>query len=196
MSDEEIIREVDKDEPFYRNSGGGVTFSGGEAMIYPERVKKIAEDYKKRGISTVIETCGYVPWENFEQVIDYIDIFLFDIKMIDDQKHVKYCGGSNQIILSNVVKLDKRADVIIRMPIIPGINDSERDIRMAAEWITENLSNNKRIHLLAYHNLGRNKYDALGRKYLLDGIDPPDDSRMEEIKSKFEAHNFEVTIGG
>ena len=197
MSDDEIIREVDKDMAFYKNSGGGITFSGGEAMIYPEHVRDIARKYKEDGVSTAIETCGFVPWENYKMVMDYIDIFLFDIKMLDEKKHLKYTGGSNRQILENARRLHEQGKTVIpRMPIIPGINDSKEDIARAAKWMKANLGDGLQMHVLPYHNFGLNKYRALEKPYFLEDLKAPEDEQMEAVKAQFEEYGFDVNIGG
>ncbi len=196
MSVSEVIKEADKDMTFYRSSGGGITFSGGEAMIYPEFVCEVMKHYKEVGVNTAIETCGYVEWDAYEKVAEYLDLALFDVKMIDDEKHIKYCGGSNQKILHNLTELSKRVETVVRMPMIPGINDSKEDIRKVGEFLKSLEGRIKEVHILAYHNFGVNKYHALGRSYLLDDIKAPSDEHMDEIKKQLEGYGYEVIIGG
>ncbi len=196
MSIEEIKNEVDKDLVFYRNSGGGITFSGGEAMCFPETVRELAKYYKEvQGISTAIETCGCVAWESYEKVLPYMDLIMFDLKCIDDEKHIKYTGGSNKQILQNVRRIAKLADTVIRIPIIPTLNDSREDIDAFGKFIKE-LETVNVIHILPYHDLGLSKYAALGRNYMLKDIKTPSDEHMQNIKKQFERYGFEVNIGG
>lgn len=196
MSIEEIKKEVDKDLIFYRNSGGGITFSGGEAMCFPETVKELAKYYKEvQGVSTAIETCGYVAWENYEMVLPYLDFVMFDLKCIDDERHKEYTGGSNKQILENARRIAKIAKTVIRIPIIPTLNDSVEDIDAFGKFVKE-LKTVNVIHILPYHDLGLSKYLALGREYMLKGIKAPSDEHMQEIKRQLEGYGFEVNIGG
>lgn len=196
MSLEDIKKEVDKDIPFYRNSGGGVTFSGGEPMCHPDAVEELARYYKEeQGVSVAVETCGYVPWENYQRTVKYLDLALFDLKCIDDEKHIKYTGGSNRQILDNISKISKLVKTVARIPIIPSVNDSPEDIDAFRGFIKE-LGTIDTVHILPYHNYGMNKYAALGRDYLLRELEAPSDEHMDDIKKQLEGYGFEVNIGG
>ena len=203
MTLDEIKKNVDRDMVFYKNSGGGITFSGGEPMCFPDQIYELAEYYKKQGVTTAVETCGYVPFENFEKVLPYIDLVMYDLKIMDDEKHIKYTGGSNKQILENLRKISQKVRIVVRIPIIPGINDSDEDIDQFGKFITELNSHitelNSRIdtiHILPYHNFGLNKYDALGKEYLLYDIKSPSHECMEDIKSRLELFGFKVITGG
>ena len=196
MSLDEIKEAVDKDIVFYRNSGGGITFSGGEAMCFPEVVRDLAKYYKEeQQVSTAIETCGYVAWENYEQVIPYLDLVMYDLKCMNDERHMRYTGGSNKRILENLEKISKSVDTIVRIPIIPSVNDSKEDIDAFGTYIRD-LGTIRTIHILAYHNYGMSKYEALGRNYQLKDLEAPSDEHMQEIKEQLEGYGFEVNIGG
>lgn len=192
---EEMITEADKDRPFYETSGGGVTFSGGEPALWPDHVREIAKHFSEEGISTAIETCGYAPWENYEKFIDYIDLVMFDVKIWDPEKHKEYCGASNELVFENLKKISKNNNTVIRMPIVPGINDSEEEIRSIAEYI-KSLDTIETIHILAYHNMATGKYDGLGKTYALPDVEPPTDEHMQSIKTVIEEYGFIVKIGG
>lgn len=197
MTLDEIKAEADKDLVFYRNSGGGITFSGGEAMCFPEAVREIARYYKEeQKVSVAVETCGCVPWENYEMVIPYLDLVMYDIKLIDDKKHIEYTGGSNAQILENIKRIYKKVKTVIRIPIIPGINDSKEDIDDFGKFAGSMRDGIDTIHILPYHNLGLNKYHALGRKYELEEIKAPSDEDMEKIKTRLEGYGVNVVIGG
>lgn len=196
MTLDEIKEAVDKDLVFYRNSGGGITFSGGEAMCFPEVVHDLAKYYKEyHKVSTAIETCGYVPWENYERVIPYLDLAMYDLKCMNDERHVRYTGGSNKLILENLEKISKRVETVVRIPIIPSVNDSKEDIEAFGTYIRD-LETIKTVHILAYHNYGMGKYTALGRNYQLKDLETPSDEHMQEIKQQLEEYGFEVNIGG
>jgi len=196
MTLEEIKKEVDKDMVFYKNSGGGITFSGGEAMCFPGAVRELAKYYKEKGVSTAIETCGYVPWQNFEEVLPFMDLVMYDLKVMDDEKHIRYTGGSNSEILNNLKKISKEVNTVVRIPIIPTINDSKDDIDSFGQFLVQMKDDIKVIHLLPYHNLGINKYNALGKKYELEDLKAPTDEHMQAIKTQLEEYGFTVNIGG
>ena len=195
---ESVLEKVNKDIPFYRNSGGGITFSGGEPLMHPDFVVGIARDCREKGLNTAVETCGFVPWENIEHVISWIDLFLFDIKFIDGRKHTEYCGHSNELILKNFKRLceEERGRIVVRMPMIPGINDSGRDIALAGMFLRKCKEKISGIHILPYHNYGVSKYDALGIPYALSHLESPTDERMKKIKDALEGYDLQIQIGG
>lgn len=196
FSNEEIREKVDKDYAFYKNSGGGITFSGGEPLLHPQFILDIAKNYRDRGLNSAIETCGYVPWKNFQMVEPWIDLFLYDLKFIDAQKHERYCKKGNKLILDNLRRLCKNSQVVVRMPIIPGINDTESDLDLAGAFLSEIKSEISGIHCLPYHNLGASKYDALGIEYKLSDVEMPKNEHMETVKRKLEQYDLDVQIGG
>ena len=196
MTEAEVIQDIDSDAAFYRTSGGGVTFSGGEPLLQPEFIKRIAADYREKGFNSAVETCGCVPWKNIEKVKDWIDLFLYDVKFVDEEKHVTYCGAGNQLIMDNLQRLCETAKVIVRIPIIPQINDTERDLELFTEFLKNIQGELEGIHILPYHNFGVSKYDSLGKEYKLSHIKVPDHEHMEQIKGMFESHGLNVLIGG
>lgn len=196
LSAADAKRVVDKDVPFYKNSGGGITFSGGEPMLHPDFIVDLAKEYRELGLNSAVETCGCVPWENFEKVKSWIDLFLFDLKFMDSSKHKEFCGSGNELILSNLRKICQSNRVIVRMPIIPGINDTEEDIERAAVFLKKIKEKIEAIHCLPYHNFGISKYEALDIDYKLSGVEIPKAEYMEYIKKMFELHGLSVQIGG
>ncbi len=198
LSCEQVEKEVDKDLLFYRNSGGGITFSGGEPLLYPQFVTQIARGYRKKGLNTAVETCGFVQWENFETVIPWIDLFLFDIKFIDSRKHKTYCGQENTLILENFKKIcrEEHCHIIARTPIIPGINDERRDLELLGDFLGERKSMIYETHILPYHNYGISKYNALGVPYELSDLKSPTDEYMQKIRDMLEQYGLNVRIGG
>ena len=187
---------IDRDLPFYRNSGGGVTFSGGEPLLHPDFIIEIARAYRALGLNSAAETCGCVPWENFERLLPWIDLFLFDLKIVDNEKHRRYCGSGNERIIANLRALCPRSRVVLRMPMIPGINDSEDDIAAACALIGSLEGTLEGIHCLPYHNYGISKYEALGLPYALEHIPLPPEGYMDRIQAMFAAHGLAVQIGG
>jgi len=193
-----VIGEIEKDALFYKNSGGGVTFGGGEPLLYPEFIDAVASRCRSAGIPVAIETCGFVPWRNFEVILDNVDLVMFDIKHMDPQKHKELCGRSNQSILKNLKRLSQRGDVevIVRVPIIPGLNDAEDNIRKTIKFVASLKGNIKGIELLPYHKFGENKYQRLERKYSLAGLKIPGDEHMQNIKSMMDGYGLDIKIGG
>lgn len=193
-----VMKEIEKDVAFYRNSGGGVTFGGGEPLLYPDFVSAVAKRCQSAGIPVAIETCGYVPWKNLERVLDNMDLVMFDIKHLDPKMHKELCGCSNQLILKNLKALSRinNTEVIVRFPIITGLNDTEDNVNSTARFVASLNGNIKRVELLPYHKFGEKKYERLGRKYTLKGLEIPSDEHMHAIESIMENYGLNVQIGG
>lgn len=156
----EVLKEVLKDKAFYNNSNGGVTFSGGECMLQIDFLCEILKKCKEKSIHTAVDTAGNVPWSYFEKILKYTDLFLYDIKLFDSEKHIKYTGADNITILNNLQKLFKvGANVWIRIPIIGGVNDSAEEMIKIKNFLSPYKP--LKTELLPYHNLGTHKYDAL-----------------------------------
>ncbi|MDO5650252.1 MAG: glycyl-radical enzyme activating protein [Gallicola sp.] len=193
---EEIFKDIDKDAVFYEVSGGGVTFSGGEPFYQPELLLELVKGSKERGYHVAVDTSGETSWENMEKVLPYVDLFLYDLKMVDDEKHKKYVGASNRIILENLIKLDeKNANINLRLPLIKGINDLEEDILKILDFIKD-LNNISQINLLEYHSMGKEKYPRLGMVNELTGDEQLGGEKMEAIEKIFEKAGYKVVIGG
>lgn len=191
----DILEIVKKDLPFYQISGGGVTFSGGEATSQGAFLLGLAKAMNENNIHTCIETCGYAKWETLESIVPYIDIFLFDIKTIDDDEHTALTGVSNALILENLCKLFKiGADVIVRIPIIPGLTDTDKNIHDTLTFLKKHAPGSS-VSLLPYHRLGTSKYKKLNMDYSLEQIIPPSPGDMQRLKDIFVAHGFQVTVG-
>jgi pyruvate formate lyase activating enzyme len=193
---DEILKEIQKDQMFYDESGGGVTFSGGEPLSQPALLKQTAMLCKQHEIHTCVETCGFAKWEDIENVMPYIDVFLFDLKHMDANKHKKMIGVSNETILRNFEKLianDKK--VIVRIPIITTYNDDETSVNAFIDYLKD-IAPSSRVDLLPYHRLGLSKYKSINVDYELRGLLPPSEQKMKEIKDKFATNGFNVSIGG
>lgn len=179
-STDEILEEIIQDKPFYDNSDGGVTFSGGECMLQLDFLSEILKKCKENGISTAIDTAGFVPFSSFEKIIPYTDVFLYDLKTTDNEIHKKYVGADNMLILDNLKKLLKTQKRIwVRMPIIPGVNDKKEDIEEATHFF-EKYGIPEKIELLPYHSMGENKYRAIGKEPVIFNV--PDKEKMDELK--------------
>lgn len=157
----EVIAIAAKDSMFYRNSGGGLTASGGEALIQPAFLHALFRECRIREIDTALDTCGYAPWSTLDSILDCTDLVLFDIKHIDSEIHKELTGVSNELILENARNIvAKGVPIIIRVPLIPGLNDSEENIRGIAELSVE--LGRVEVNILPYHRFGFGKYEALG----------------------------------
>ena len=192
---EDAVEEVRKDAVFYRHGGGGACISGGEPSLQTDFTAEFLKECQDHGIYTSIETCGYASWDKLSQVAQYADLILYDIKHMDSIKHKEGTGVSNELILENLKKLAKMGKKIrIRVPVIPGYNDSEDNLKKTAEFMVSN--NLKYIDILPYHSFGEGKYERLCNKYDYAGKQAPSDEEMEKRKALLESYGLQVTIGG
>jgi len=189
----EVMTEVESDEPFYRNSGGGMTVSGGEPLLQGEFVRHLLETAKQRGLHTALDTSGYAPWEVIAEVLEYVDLALYDIKHLDPKSHQQGTGKDNLMILDNARRTAATVRTWLRFPLIPGYNDSEENLRKLAEFGTQ--IGVEKISLLSYHRWGESKYERLGRKYLFKQAESPSNEHVDEAKRILEAGGIKVTIG-
>jgi pyruvate formate lyase activating enzyme len=192
---DELFREIVKDVPFYEQSGGGVTFSGGEALCQIEFVEELARRCQQNGISVVIDTCGHVPFSHFLRVMPFTDVFLYDIKHMNAERHRCHTGSTNNLILDNLVQLTAAgAKVNLRIPLIEGINADDANLREIVKLAKQ--CHIVHVNLLPYHDVGRDKYMKLNREYLKDHLDRPSDERLTQIQKMFASHGFHTNIGG
>lgn len=198
MDVDEVLREVAKDSGFYDRSGGGLTLSGGEPLAQADFAGELLRRYKEDefGISTVVETCGAVDWTAVSRVLPYTDLFLFDIKHMDPEQHRRFTGVDNIRILENARKIATTGKkLIVRLPLIPGCNDDEENLRRTAEF-AHGLPGVDQIDILPYHRLGEPKYPRLDRRYALEGTLSPSPDRVAASRRIFEAVGLQVRIGG
>jgi len=197
---DELVKEAKKDLIFYEQSGGGVTLSGGEVMDMKnfDFVVELCRKLHREGISVFIDTSGYAPYERFEKILPYVDVFLYDIKRITREEHIEYIGVDNALILENLKRLsDAGAGLYIRIPVIGGVNASPASITRAINFLKENNIKARQINLLPYHDIGKGKYAGLDRPYEDTKMLIPDKGEMEQFKTMFEEHGFsKVYIGG
>jgi len=193
---EELYREIAKDSPFYRRSKGGVTVGGGEPTMQHEFVTEFLKKCKQHYIHTVIETCGYVKWEHLERILQYVDLLYYDIKHMDPVVHKELTGVSNELILENARQASAMRPMIIRIPTVPGLTDSDDNISATARFAAELGENLQRIELLPYHKFGTQTYDRLGWKYELTDVEPPSDDHMKRLKDIVESCGVKAQIGG
>lgn len=192
----EIIDEILLDLPYYRRSGGGLTLSGGEVLAQADFARELLREAKSYGLHTAIETAASLPYSEIEKLLPYLDLVLMDIKLMNPEKHREYTGTSNERILENARLLAKSGvELIVRTPVIPGVNDSPEEIR-AISTFAKSLGTVREHHLLPYHRLGMDKYDGLGRRYSLKEIEPPTRAKMEHLLSIAEESGLRCQIGG
>ena len=192
----ELLAEVTRDSTYFRRSNGGVTVGGGEPALQHEFVAAFLEGLKRLHIHTAIETCGYVSWQRLRRLLDFLDLVYLDIKHMNRAEHERLTGVSNEPILENARRVSESHPLILRLPIVPGINDSEENIATAARFASELGPNLLRVELLPYHKLGVPTYRRLGRAYALEALDAPTRSTMLRLKDIVEASGVQAQIGG
>ena len=194
----QVFREVNEDVLFYENSGGGVTLSGGEPLVQPDFSIGILKLCKEAGIHTAIDTCGFAAWDTLKTVLEFVDLALFDFKHMDRDQHKKYTGVSNELILENAKRIhhELALPMLARVPLLPGYNDSEEDLKHIAAFIAGSLGDGMTVHLLPYHRLGVTKYERMGEPDKVIPIQPPGDEHMEKVKTIFDSFDLTVKIGG
>ncbi|MCX8032413.1 MAG: glycyl-radical enzyme activating protein [Thermoleophilia bacterium] len=188
MSVEEVMAVVKRDADFYRDSGGGVTISGGEALMQPEFALELLKACKEAGFHTCLDTSGQGSLEALRKLIPYVDLFYYDIKHIDPDIHYQYTGCTNKQILRNFIEVaSSKVPLVVRIPVIPGFNDNLRDIGQIAELVATEAPHAS-VHLLPYHRYGQQKYAQLGREYPMPDVEPPSqeflDAACAAVKSR------------
>ena len=192
----EVMGVLERDRKFYENTGGGVTFSGGEPFAQCQFLRELARTAKARKLHTAVETCGFVPWERIRSVLDFIDLVLYDIKHMDPEKHVKGTGVPNELILENLKRINSAGiSIRARMPLVPGYNDSVENIRATAAFIS-GLSNLEALDILPYHRMGEPKWGQLDRSYALRGVSPHTKEQLDKLATIAREYGIEVTLGG
>jgi len=189
----EVVAEVERDRPFYEQSGGGVTFSGGEPLAQPAFLAEALHTCRLREIHTVLDTSGYAPWAALDALRADVDLFLFDVKLVDDDRHRDVTGVSNATILENLARLAAGGhEIVLRLPLIPGVNDDEDNLRDTATLAAA--LGVARVDVLPFHRLGSDKYARLGRDALMPDTAPPPDDRVAGVVALL--HGFGLTAAG
>lgn len=194
----EVMETVAKDRSYYRRTGGGMTLSGGESLCQPEFARDLLRAAKESGINTAMESMGYAEYDVIRAILPYLDQYLLDIKHMDPEKHREFTGKRNDLMLENAKKIadSHMTELSIRVPVIPGFNDTPHEIAAIAAY-TNKLKNVRRMHLLPYHRLGQDKYEGLGRPYLMGAVEPPSSEKMQELLRVAEKYSgIECQIGG
>lgn len=192
----ELMKEIEKDIVFFEESDGGVTFSGGEPLMQFDFLLEMLKACKQKDIHVCVDTSGFADTEKLKNVAPYTDLFLYDLKHMDNETHIRYTGVSNQRILNNLKMLDEMGKKIqISYPLIPGMNDDESNLLRMLGFLNV-LKHKYPLRILPYHKIGSHKYKRFGLEYKMNGIKEPDKEHVETIKKYFEKAGFEVTIGG
>lgn len=195
---DEVFEAVVADRLFYDRSGGGVTLSGGEPLAQPLFAAELLQRCRQAGIHTALDTCGYAPWQGALKVLAHVDLVLYDFKHMDSAEHRRLTGVGNELILENALRIhhELKIPLLARVPLIPGSNDSEDNLRATALFIALRLSKTVPVHLNAYHPFGQPKVERLERTGPVFSAPVPDGARLDQIKRLFESYGLAVAIGG
>jgi pyruvate formate lyase activating enzyme len=189
---DELIYELQKDAPFYLQSQGGITLSGGEPTLQPHFTQALLQACRDLHFHTAIETCGYAAWSIFQKILPYVNLILYDLKHLNRAKHIQYTGVSNDLILQNLRRLDHTdTNFVIRVPVIPTINDAPETIQALATFCGS-LRRLKHVELLPYHRLGVSKYQHLDRPYSLLDLHPPQNDVMIRMSEALQDQGLKV----
>lgn len=192
----ELANELLKDRMFFEESNGGVTFSGGEPLTQPEFVMETVSNLKKQEIHVAIDTCGFAPHSVVKEIAEHADLFLFDLKFISPGKHRKYTGVNNELIIENLAILnEKRKEIWIRIPVIPGVNTGDGEIKAIIKFLKP-LNSIRQINLLPYHNTGTHKAQRISGHASFSEFEVPTPEQLELIKSRLSSLNIPIKIGG
>ncbi len=197
MSVSEIMEIIEKERIFFDQSGGGVTFSGGEPLVHTKMLIELLDECGKRGIHRAVDTAGNVSTKTILEVAGRTDLFLYDLKMMDSELHRKWIHSGNETILQNLKTIAATGvHIIIRIPLIGGVNDTEENIEQTAKFISELDGDKKEVHLLPYHSIAQNKYMKLGKSNDFEIMREPDKMSLAKAVSKFDEYGISASIGG
>jgi pyruvate formate lyase activating enzyme len=192
VSVSELMAEIERDVPFYDQSGGGVTFTGGEPMFQRELLLETLLACKNQEIHTTVDTSGHASWEEFELIKPLVNLYLYDLKFMDEIKHMHYTSVSNHLILNNLKNLSSaKAHIIVRLPLIPGVNDDDENVELSASFLA-GLPCLDGVELMPYHEIGLAKYLALGRIYKLDETKPATKEHIEGVEAILTRYHLPV----
>jgi pyruvate formate lyase activating enzyme len=193
---EEVMAEVERDAAFYEKSGGGVTFSGGEPLMQIEFLDALLRASRERHIHTALDTCGYAPWESIDRIRGTVDLFLYDVKLVDDTRHRELTGVSSEPIVENLRALSRHGhDIRLRFAVIPGVNDDEKTVREIGA-LASSLPALIGIDIIPYNRLGAEKYARLGRAYRLPDAPALSAERVAALAGILRSFDLDVNIGG
>ena len=194
MRVDEVLDAIEKDRPFFEQSGGGVTFSGGEPLMQPKFLLALLKECQNRKIHTVVDTCGYCDCEDLLKAAEFTDLFLFDLKLADSRRHFQWTCAMNEEIHSNLRQLcESGASIIYRLPMVHGVNCDRENIRATAELIASMPGENRHIDLLPWHNIAIRKYEQLDKAYeFADSFEVPTPQEISAAVMIFAKHGIEA----
>jgi pyruvate formate lyase activating enzyme len=193
---EEVMIEVERDRMFYEKSGGGVTFSGGEPTAQPKFLRALCQTAQQRRLHVTLDTSCYCHWKLLEPIVQHVDLMLCDIKHMDSAVHRQLTGVPNELILDNIQRLSEMGmPIYIRVPLVPGLNDSKANIRATAAFAAT-LSSMRHFDILPYHRLGEPKWRQLDQAYQLQGLAPPDRPHVFDLADVAREYDIKVQVGG
>ena len=191
-----LVEQLLRDRIFFDESGGGVTFSGGEPLLQAPFVTEALDRLQRSGVHTALDTCGFARWPDLEAAAAKADLVLYDVKLMDEARHKAATGVSNRLILQNLETLAAtHRNIWIRVPVIPGVNDDEANLRATAAFLAP-LAGIRQVDLLPYHPTGEAKFARVGMAYTLHGTPTPSIQHLEALAALFRAKGLDTTIGG
>ncbi len=189
---DELMVEILRDVPFFDQSGGGVTFTGGEPLAQPEFLLELLQRCKEQHIHTTVDTSGHTAWENLQAAHPYIDLFLYDLKLVDEPRHIQYTSVTNRLLLSNLRRLSEaRAQIMVRIPLLPGINDDDESVHELGAFLAC-LPSLVGVALMPYHTIGTAKYAALGMTYKPSDLQPPTREQVDKVEKVLGEYDLPV----
>ncbi|HWQ47271.1 MAG TPA: glycyl-radical enzyme activating protein [Longilinea sp.] len=194
ISIDALLTQIERDIPFFDQSSGGVTFSGGEPLLQPEFLAEALHACRMHEIHTTVDTCGLADWEVFQRILPDVNLFLYDLKLMDAELHQRYTGATNELILNNLRILSEHgAAVIVRIPLIPGVNDDEENLHKSGEFLS-GLPHPVGVELIGYHEIAQTKYEGLGMPYRAADIKPPSKEAMHKASEILSQYVLQVTL--
>ena len=196
---DDLVKEIRKDELFFKSSGGGVTFSGGEPLMFVDSdMVELYRRVKEAGITIGVDTTGFVPWESIERVLPYVDFFLWDLKVMDCEKHKKFTGVGNRLILENLQKVEALSQeygtcVYVRCIQVPGMTDDDDNLLQTCDLL-KGMGCIEEIDIINFHHLGKKRYEYIQRKYPMDDLEPLENERLEAKKALVEQQGFRCKV--
>ena len=196
MTAEEVVAEVLEDRPFYEESGGGVTLSGGEPLLRRDFAVEILRRCRQEGLHTAVETNLAAPWDDVAEFLPVTDLFMVDVKLVGSEAHARWTGAGNEDILANLRRLaEEPRTLVVRTPVVPGVNDSPEDIGAVADLV-RGFPNLDYYELLPYHPLGTGKYESLGMEYTLADLERPPPQQMDALARAAAERGIAVRVAG
>jgi pyruvate formate lyase activating enzyme len=191
---QEVMKDIEREIPFYDESHGGVTFSGGEPLMQPSFLSALLRACRAQEIHTIVDTSGFANWKVFEQIREDVDLFLYDLKHMDSRRHREVTGVPNEVILENLSRLSAAGTTcIVRIPLIPGLNDDEKNLLESGKFLAS-LSHIQSVELMGYHDIAQAKYEALGREYALAATKPPMEAAMQNAAEMLRTYGLNVVL--